>query len=124
MQKNHKAVAEFKELLRTTDQLLGPEGCPWDREQTLVSMRASILEEVCEVIEAIDEDDVQVFSQPTQKSIFFPFFCDRNEKIPAFKDIIGEECIQDTEMIGRKGVASCFVEVLFVNDFYFCNKPK
>lgn len=52
---NMNALAEFEALLVTVDTLLGPEGCPWDREQTLVSMRESVLEEACEVIEAIDE---------------------------------------------------------------------
>lgn len=54
---NLQAAEEFKKLLDTSDVLLGPEGCPWDRDQTLVSMRQSILEEACEVIEAIDEGD-------------------------------------------------------------------
>ena len=52
---NLHAAEEFNKLLDISDILFGPEGCPWDREQTLVSMRASILEEACEVIEAIDE---------------------------------------------------------------------
>ena len=34
--------------------LLGPEGCPWDREQTLESLRQYVLEEAHEVVDAID----------------------------------------------------------------------
>lgn len=52
---NSQVAEEFKKLLDVADTLLGPKGCPWDKEQTLVSMRESILEEACEVIEAIDE---------------------------------------------------------------------
>lgn len=48
---------EFDELVRITDHLLGPNGCPWDREQTLKLTRAGVLEEVCELIEAIDLED-------------------------------------------------------------------
>ncbi len=44
----------FQSLLKILERLLGPDGCPWDREQTLQSMRASLLEETYEVIEAID----------------------------------------------------------------------
>ncbi|ABU57713.1 nucleoside triphosphate pyrophosphohydrolase [Roseiflexus castenholzii] len=35
-------------------RLLGPGGCPWDREQTPQSLRASLLEEVHEALEALD----------------------------------------------------------------------
>ena len=37
--------------------LMGPDGCPWDREQTPESMRKHILEETFELIEAIDNGD-------------------------------------------------------------------
>jgi MazG family protein len=36
------------------DRLRGPDGCPWDREQTLASLRTYLVEEVYEVIEAIE----------------------------------------------------------------------
>jgi tetrapyrrole methylase family protein/MazG family protein/ATP diphosphatase len=35
-------------------RLLAPDGCPWDREQTLETLRKYVLEEACEVIDAID----------------------------------------------------------------------
>jgi tetrapyrrole methylase family protein/MazG family protein/ATP diphosphatase len=35
-------------------RLLGPGGCPWDREQTFESLRAYVIEEAYEVVEAID----------------------------------------------------------------------
>jgi MazG family protein len=38
-------------------RLLGPGGCPWDREQTYETLRKYVLEEACEVIDAIDADD-------------------------------------------------------------------
>ncbi len=34
--------------------LLGPEGCPWDREQTLETLRQYVIEEAHEVADAID----------------------------------------------------------------------
>ena len=37
--------------------LRGPEGCPWDREQTTESLKPYLLEEVYEVLEAIDAKD-------------------------------------------------------------------
>jgi tetrapyrrole methylase family protein / MazG family protein len=44
-------------LLSIADRLLGPEGCPWDRKQTLFTLQAHILEEVHELIEAIDSEE-------------------------------------------------------------------
>jgi len=38
-------------------RLLAPDGCPWDREQTLQSLRPFLLEEAYEVLDAIDEGD-------------------------------------------------------------------
>ena len=37
--------------------LRSPEGCPWDREQTHESLRAGLLEEACETIDAISNAD-------------------------------------------------------------------
>jgi tetrapyrrole methylase family protein / MazG family protein len=44
-------------LLEIADRLLGPQGCPWDRKQTLFSLQAYLLEEMHELIEAIDGKD-------------------------------------------------------------------
>jgi tetrapyrrole methylase family protein/MazG family protein/ATP diphosphatase len=38
-------------------RLLAEGGCPWDREQDMKSLRRYVLEEACEVIDAIDEGD-------------------------------------------------------------------
>lgn len=37
--------------------LRGPGGCPWDREQTLASLRPFLIEEAYELLESIDEED-------------------------------------------------------------------
>ena len=45
------------ELVAIMQRLLSPEGCPWDREQTLESLRPYVIEEAYEVVEAIDHGD-------------------------------------------------------------------
>jgi len=40
-------------------RLRGPRGCPWDREQTLHSLRPFVLEETYEVLHAIDSNDAE-----------------------------------------------------------------
>ena len=39
------------------DRLLAPDGCPWDREQTLDTLRPYLIEEAYEVLEAMDNPD-------------------------------------------------------------------
>jgi len=41
-------------LVRIMRRLLAPDGCPWDREQTEHTLKRYVLEEACEVIDAID----------------------------------------------------------------------
>jgi tetrapyrrole methylase family protein/MazG family protein len=47
----------FKVLYDTVVALRGPGGCPWDREQSPVSLRGDLIEETYECIEAIDEKE-------------------------------------------------------------------
>lgn len=51
MSKPGESLAELVALMHT---LLGPNGCPWDREQTLESLRQYVIEEAHEVVDAID----------------------------------------------------------------------
>jgi MazG family protein len=47
----------FETLLELMERLRGPGGCPWDREQTLESLRPYLIEETYEVLEAIERRD-------------------------------------------------------------------
>src|SRR5512146_79165 len=47
----------FPRLVELMQRLLAPDGCPWDREQTFATLRRYVLEEACEVIDAIDDGD-------------------------------------------------------------------
>jgi MazG family protein len=47
----------FDELVQLMTTLRGPNGCPWDRKQTLGSLKPFIVEEAYEVVDAIDRDD-------------------------------------------------------------------
>jgi MazG family protein len=48
------AGTAFDRLVDVVARLRAPDGCPWDREQTLESLRPFVLEETYEVLEAID----------------------------------------------------------------------
>lgn len=47
----------FSSLVALMRRLLAPDGCPWDREQSIQSLRKYVLEEACEVLDAIDSGD-------------------------------------------------------------------
>ena len=49
------AAKKFIELLEIVEKLRGPDGCPWDKEQTHQSLLQYFLEETYEVIESVDE---------------------------------------------------------------------
>src|SRR2546425_2554691 len=46
-------VSEMDRLKRIMDRLRGPDGCPWDREQTYETLATFLLEESYEVLDAM-----------------------------------------------------------------------
>ncbi len=52
--------SSFNDLLEIVAHLRAPDGCPWDREQTMASIRHDFLGETVEVLEAIDIDETDV----------------------------------------------------------------
>src|SRR5205809_7877879 len=48
------AAREFIRLIEIVARLRAPGGCPWDREQTIDSLKPFVLEETYEVLQAID----------------------------------------------------------------------
>ena len=61
---NKQNVAKkFIELLEIVEKLRGPDGCPWDKEQTHASLLPYFLEEAYEVIESVEEKDWNTFEE-------------------------------------------------------------
>ncbi|HEX3703997.1 MAG TPA: nucleoside triphosphate pyrophosphohydrolase [Vicinamibacterales bacterium] len=54
---SNSASEEFVRLVEIMATLRAPDGCPWDREQTIDSLKPFVLEETYEVLEAIDRHD-------------------------------------------------------------------
>jgi MazG family protein len=50
-------LPEFRRLCEVVARLRAPDGCPWDREQTMKTIKPYTLEETYELLEAIDADD-------------------------------------------------------------------
>ncbi len=50
-------MSELDRLVNLMTRLRGPDGCPWDREQTHQSLKPYLIEETYEALDAIDRDD-------------------------------------------------------------------
>ena len=51
-------LKNFSKLRAIIAELRGPNGCPWDKEQTHESLKKYLIEETYEVIDAIDSEDI------------------------------------------------------------------
>jgi MazG family protein len=64
------AGREFQRLVEVVAALRAPNGCPWDRDQTLESLRPFVLEETYEVLHAIDTRDLASLREELGDFIF------------------------------------------------------
>src|SRR5262249_11019363 len=48
----------FDQLVQLMTTLRGPQGCPWDRKQSLETLKPFVIEESYEVVDAIDHNDL------------------------------------------------------------------
>lgn len=83
-----KTVARLVGVMR---RLLAPGGCPWDREQSLESIRKYILEEACEVIDAIESKDRALLKEELGDlllQVVFSAELARAEKAFALDDVV------------------------------------
>lgn len=53
----------FEKLAKLQTRLRAPNGCPWDREQTHMTLRTYLIEEAYEVVEALESGDDAKFSE-------------------------------------------------------------
>ena len=58
-EKSIKVGKSFAHLYNIIRSLRGPNGCPWDKEQTAKSLRNALLEEAYEAVEAITSNDAE-----------------------------------------------------------------
>lgn len=59
MESKRHIGGSFEELVEIMKKLRAPEGCPWDRKQTLETLKEYVIEESYELIDAIDSKDVK-----------------------------------------------------------------
>ena len=63
----------FEELAKIIEKLRSKDGCPWDRAQTIYSVRENILEEALEVVSAIEQNDITNIKEELGDLLFLIF---------------------------------------------------
>lgn len=71
------AATDLARLTRLVARLRAPDGCPWDREQTLSSVRAYLLEEAHEAAAAIDRGEPEALCAELGDLLFQAAFVGR-----------------------------------------------
>ena len=64
----------FSTLVEIMERLRGPNGCPWDHKQSFDTLRAYLLEETYEVLDAIDRRDWPELSEELGDLLLQPVF--------------------------------------------------
>ena len=81
----------YTKLSVIMDLLLGPFGCPWDREQTHESLKKYLLEETYETLDAIDRNDVLAMAEElgdlTLQPVFHARLADRDGKFEFYEPL-------------------------------------
>ena len=86
----------LRKLLDVSSILLGPGGCPWDQEQTLLTLQPYLLEEVHELIEAIDSREPQKMKEELGDVLYTVIFVSQlAEKQGLFSLQESMDCIRE-----------------------------
>jgi ATP diphosphatase len=74
MSESTRAGDAFARLVEIMATLRGPSGCPWDRAQTIDSLKPFVLEETYEVLDAIDRGDHAALREEIGDHVFEAVF--------------------------------------------------
>ena len=72
---SERELKAFADLVAVCRRLRGPDGCPWDREQTLETMTPYLLEEAVESGEAIADGNEDAIAEELGDLAFLSVFC-------------------------------------------------
>ena len=78
-------------LIKIMETLRGPQGCPWDKGQTRDSLKPFLIEELYELLEALDGDDPDKIKEELGDLLFqIVFHCHLSKELGQFnmKDVI------------------------------------
>jgi tetrapyrrole methylase family protein/MazG family protein len=84
---------KLNNLISTIEQLRGPEGCPWDKKQTVDSLTEYLNEEVAELLAAIKNHDAVNICEETGDILYILIMISEihaDKNIFSFSDVITE----------------------------------
>jgi len=90
-------MEEFSKLVKLMEDLRGDEGCSWDKKQTSSAFKSFLLEEVYELIDAIERDDVIALKEELGDLLFHIIFVAqiyKEKKSFDIKDVINNTYIK------------------------------
>lgn len=117
-QLDHQTGSTLVRLVGVMRRLLAPEGCPWDREQSFESLRKYVLEEACEVIDAIDSGNRSALREELGDlllQVVFQAELGRRERCFAIDDVVAgivDKLVRRHPHVFGKGTANDAEEVL------------
>lgn len=85
-------MEEFSRLVGLMEILRSDRGCKWDKKQTVQSFKTYILEEVYELIDAIEKEDYEAIKEELGDILFHIIFISqicREKSLFDIKDVIG-----------------------------------
>ncbi len=56
-------MSEIERLIQITRDLRGPDGCPWDKEQTFKSLTPYIIEEAYELVDGLEQENFDLIQE-------------------------------------------------------------
>ncbi len=66
--------SNFKNLVEIMETLRSKDGCPWDNEQTHESLKSCLIEEVYEIVDAVDTKDSEQLKEELADLFFLIIF--------------------------------------------------
>ncbi len=93
-------MKEFDRLFEIIRTLRSENGCPWDKEQTLRTMRDSLIEETYEVVDSIDRDHTEDLREELGDlmflSLFLAYLGEQEERftVPEVLALISEKLVR------------------------------
>jgi len=94
-------MREFDRLVDIMATLRGPDGCPWDREQTIDTLKPFVLEETYEVLEAIDRHDHAALCEELGDFVFEAVFLAQLESEAGHFSIADSLCSVADKLVRR-----------------------
>lgn len=84
-------MKEFDQLVELMATLRGDKGCAWDKRQTTKNFKTFLLEEVYELIDAIEKDDFNALKEELGDVLFHIVFISqicKDEKRFDIKEVV------------------------------------